>query len=421
MRSSLLSLAASTLTATTLLTSPALAATEVEFWHAFTGTNGSAVDTLAERFNASQDDYEIVPVYTGKYAEGTTKLTAAIAGNTAPGLVMLEITRYGLFADRGALEPLQPMIDAAGDLTEQIRPFALEASKYLGESYVIPFNVSTPVMYYNKDAFAAAGLDPESPPATWDALLEAAEALTLREGDEVTQWGIAPPPQWVRWAMTNQAGGGWVDPADNAVQIDEPGSVRAYQTAADWVNVHKVASLEAALSEDVSDEYFITGRAAIEFDSTGGLTRQLEEAPFDLGVAPLPCDAVCAAPIGGATLGIVASAPEDVKDGAWAFIAFVTNPENNAFIFAETGYLPIMKTAIDLPAAQAVIEANPAYTIANDQLEVAFARARPPAMPAIRSEEPAVWEEIVLGTSAEEALAEFGEKMRAMIARGQAG
>lgn len=401
-----------------LSASAVAAQTQIEFWHAFSGNNGNAVDELAARFNESQSDYEIVPIYTGNYTEGTQKLTAAIAGNTAPGLVMLEITRYGLFADRGALEPLQPYIDAAGpELTERVRPFALEASKYLGESYVLPFNVSTPVMYYNKDLFRAAGLDPEVAPATWDEVTEAAKALTIRNGDEVTQWGIAPPPQWVRWAMTNQAGGGWVDPADNSVQLDSPESIMAYQYAADWVNVHGVASLEAALDESVSSQYFDTARAAIEFNSTGGLTGNLENLPFDLGVAPLPCQAVCAAPIGGATLGIVATAPQEVKEGAWKFIEYVTTPENNAFVFVRTGYLPIIEGAIDTELAQERIAKYREYLIANAQLEVGFARARPPAMPAIRSEEPAVWQSIVLGEqTAEEALKAFAETMREMIA-----
>ena len=331
---------------------------------------------------------------------------------------MLEITRYGLFADRGALEPLQPMIDAAGpEFVERIRPFALDASRYLGESYVIPFNVSTPVMYYNKDMFRAAGLDPDAPPRSWDEVTEAAGALTIRNGDEVAQWGLTTPPQWVRWAMTNQAGGGWVDPADNAVQIDSPESVRVYQYAADWVNVHEVASLEAALDEDVADDYFDTGRAAIEFNSTGGLTGNLTGLPFELGVAPLPCEVVCAAPIGGATLGIVASADQEVKDGAWAFIEYVTTPENNALIFTRTGYLPIIEGALDTEQAQERIAEHPEYLVANEQLEIAFARARPPAMPAIRSAEPAVWQSIVLQQqTAEEALSAFADEMRGMIA-----
>lgn len=401
------------------LAAPAMAQVEVEFWHAFSGNNGNAVDELAAQFNSAQDEYALVPVYTGNYTEGTQRLTAAIAGNTAPGLVMLEITRYGLFADRGALEPLQPYLDAAeDDLVGRIRPFALEASRYLGESYVLPFNVSTPVFYYNRDAFRAAGLDPDAPPTNWDDWLAAAKALTIRDdAGTVTQWGMTTPPQWGRWAMTNQAGGGWIDPVDNAVQIDSPESIRAYQFAADLVNVHEVVSLEAALDEGVASEYFMSGRAAMEVNSTGGLTGKLANAPFELGVAALPCDAVCAAPIGGATLGIVAAAPQEVKDGAWAFIAFATTVENNAMVFNRTGYLPIIEGAIDHPMAQEVIAANPGYLVANTQLEIAFARARPPAMPAIRAEEPAVWQSIVLKQqTAEEALTDFAQQMRDMIA-----
>ena len=395
------------------------AATRVEFWHAFSGGNGSAVDELAADYNASQDDYELVPVYTGKYDEGTTRLQAAIAGGTAPGLAMLEITRYGLFAARGALEPLGPYIEAAGDeWTSRIRPFALEASKYLGESYVVPFNVSTPVMYFNEDLFRAAGLDPEAPPATWDELLEAAKALTVREDGKVAQWGLSAPPQWVRWAMTNQAGGGWIDPADNAVRIGSPDSVRAYAFAASWVTEHEVASLDGALDEDVADQSFVSGRTAIEMNSTGGLTSKLEEVDFELGVAPLPCDAVCAAPIGGATLGIVAAADGAVKDGAWDFIEFATTPESNAFVFARTGYLPIIEGALEVPMAAERIAERPEYLVANRQLDVAFARARPPAMPAIRGAEPAVWQSIALGEqTAEEALGDFADRMRAMLAR----
>jgi sn-glycerol 3-phosphate transport system substrate-binding protein len=403
-----------TLTAALLSSAAAAhAQTEVEFWHAFSGTNGDAVGELAAQFNDAQDEYEVVPTYTGNYEEGTQRLQAAIPGGTAPAMVMLEITRYGLFAERGALEPLQPLIDAEGEgFTAAIRPFALEASQYLGESYVIPFNVSTPVMYYNKDLFAEAGLDPEAPPETWEELLEAAKAIT---GEET--YGLNPPPQWVRWAMTNQAGGGWVDPADNAVQIADPGSVKAYDFAASWVSEHEVASLDAALDSDVADQLFLGGRVGIDFNSTGDLTGYLEAAPFELGVAPLPCDAVCAAPIGGATLGILSSASEEEKAGAWAFIRHVTTPENNALIFARTGYLPIIEGAIEEPAAQEVIAKSEGYLVANDQLEVAFARARPPAMPAIRSNEEAVWEAIVLGEkAAEEALSEFAEEMRGMMA-----
>lgn len=400
-----------------MLAGPTQAQTEVEFWHAFSGGAGDALGELVQQFNDSQDEVTVNPIYTGNYDEGTTKLQAALQGGTAPTLVMLEITRYGLFAERGALEPLQRYLDSSDThLLDRIRPFALEASKYKGESYVLPFNVSTPIMYYNRDAFRAAGLDPENPPKTWKELVAAGETLTRTGGDGQALWGINPPPQWVRWAMTNQAGGGWIDPTDNSVQIDMADSVRAYQEAADWINVEKISPIDAAFDENTAKQYFQTGTVAITFDSTGSLGSLTSSVEFDLGVAPLPCDTVCAAPIGGATLGILASAPQEKKAAAWKFLEFVTSEEPNALIFVRTGYLPIIIGAIDTQQAQDAIKENPAYLVADKQLDVAFGRARPPAMPEIRSLEPAVWEEIVLQQkTAEEALGEFAEKMRTMI------
>ena len=218
--------------------------------------------------------------------------------------------------------------------------------------------------------------------------------------------------------MTNQAGGGWIDPADNAVQIDSPESVRAYAVAASWVTEYEVASLDGALDEDVAAQSFVSGPTAIEMNSTGGLTEKPAEVDFELGVAPLPCDAVCTAPIGGATLGIVAAADDAVKDGAWDFIEFATTPESNAFVFARTGYLPIIDGAMDVSTAAERIAEHPEYLVADRQLDVAFARARPPAMPAIREAEPAVWQSIALGDeTVEAALGSFADRMRAMPAR----
>jgi sn-glycerol 3-phosphate transport system substrate-binding protein len=146
---------------------------------------------------------------------------------------------------------MQPHTDAAGpDLQDLIRPFAPEASKYPGERFVQPFNVLTPVLYDNRDAFAVAWLDPDALFATCEEWLAAALVLTIGDSNgTVTQWGMSTPPQWGRWAMTNQAGGGWIDPCDTAVQIDSPGSIAAYQFAADLENVHKVAARAAALDE----------------------------------------------------------------------------------------------------------------------------------------------------------------------------
>jgi hypothetical protein len=155
----------------------------------------------------------------------------------------------------------------------------------------------------------------------------------------------------------------------------------------------------------------------MEVNSTGGLTATLAGATFALGVAPLPCTVVCAAPVGGAALAIVAADPQRERDGASEVIEVATTIKNNVFIVAPMGYLPMIEGAIDDPPAHEVIAANLGYLMANPQLEVAFTPARPPTIPAIRFAEPAMWQSIVLGErTAADALTGFGQTMCELIA-----
>ena len=392
----------------------AAAEVKFQFWYS---AGEKVILTLIERFEAQNPGIDIEPVSIGNYANGTVRLQAAAASGDVPALAQIEITRYGLFAAAGALEPLDARLEADPAVIADLRPFARQAALYEGKSYVLPFNVSNLLMYYNKDLFRAAGLDPEQPPRTWDEMLAAAQALTKREGDTVTQWGINTPPQWGRWAMANQAGGGWMDPTNNANQMGMPETARAYQFAADLVNVHRVAALDAAMNEDFAEQQFTGGRVGIHFDSTGSMGNLKRDSSFDMGVSPLPCDKVCAAPIGGAALGIFAGAPEAQKEAAWQFLRFIMTPESNAEMFTVTGYLPILFSTAEHPQAKAHLQANPEWSTAIDQLDVAFVRARPPAMTEIRAVEPGVWERIVLQqATAEEALQDFAAEIDSLMA-----
>lgn len=401
-----------------LASQPALAAPiEITFWHSLAKKGTDAVNQITEKFNASQSDYKLTAEYTGDYNDTTTKLQAAIPAGNAPDLMMLEVTRYGLFADSGVLEQLDPYLQKEGAaFLDQYLPFALEGPKYLGKSYVLPFNVSTPVMYYNKDAFRAAGLDPEMPPKTWGELHDAATKLTVREGSDTKQWGVTGLSQFVRWAFVAQAGSEWVDPKDNTVLIDTDASIKAYTYMADMVRKDKISPEPPAVDEKLNDQYFTSGQSAINFGSTGGFGALRSAGKFEIGVAPLPCDVKCAAPIGGATIGINAASDADRKAGAWAFLKFISQPEINAITFVETGYLPIMKGTADVQIAKDAIAGEPGYSVAIKQLDVAFVRSRPPAMPAIRAKEPAIWQAIALGQADEkEALKAFGAEMRTML------
>ncbi len=389
----------------------------ITFWHSLGNEGEKAIDAIADAFNTSQSQYVVKPEFVGPYNDAIVKLQAAIPAHRQPDLMMLEVTRYGLFADAGVLAPLDPFFAKEGaHFTDRFKPFALNAAKYLGKSYVLPVNVSTPVMFYNKDLFRAAGLDPAKPPKTWDELLADGEKLTVRDGDQTKQWGITGLSQFVRWAFIDQAGGEWIDPTDNSVRMDSPETIKAHEYLVGLIRKYKVASVEAAIDEKIGKQYFLNSQAAISFGSTGDFGSLRKAAKFDLGVAPLPCDVKCAAPIGGATVGIAAASDAAHQAGAWAFLKFMTTPEMIAKIFVGTGYLPIVKGTEDVPIAKAAIEKEPGYSVAIKQLDVAFARPRPPAMPAMRTKEQAVWQSMVVGKQTPaEALKAFAAEMRQML------
>lgn len=383
--------------------------TTVTFWNSISGDG--ALETLIEGFNTSQDDIEVVSVDVGNYNEMITRLQAAVVSGRTPDLVQLEITRYGAFAEPGVLLSLSDFIDSTPEFeVADLVPGIWEAAQYKGVAYVIPFNNSVPVMYYNKDLFRATGLDPEKSPGTWEELVEAAKTLTLRgDNGQTSQWGMSGPPQWVRHAFVRQNGGDWMNDELSELTLNQPEAVEAYSFLLDLINVEGVAYAEASIDANentLARQDFISGRTAIMFTSTGSLGGLERDAEFDLGVAALPCHKTCAVPIGGAALGIMANSSQERQEAAWKFIVWISQTENNAYWHTQTGYMPIRTSTLTTQTAQDYYAQNPNYKVAIDQFQTAsFPRPRPPAMPAIRQLELTTWEEMVTGVkTVEEAL-----------------
>ncbi|MEM6432212.1 MAG: ABC transporter substrate-binding protein [Deinococcota bacterium] len=395
----------------------AFAQTPVTFW---TSISNDAMTSLVDDFNTAHPDTNVEVLDVGNYNEMITRMQAAVVSGRVPDVVMLEITRYGIFADRGVLEPLDTYIEAdtVFDATDLI-PGIREATLYQGTPFVIPFNNSVPVMYYNRDILREAGYD--APPATWDELLAYAQELTIRDdAGNVTQYGVTAPPQWVRHAFVRQNGGDWMTEDQSELILNQAEAVEAYQFLYDLIYTYNVANPEASIDatdRELARPAFTSGRSAIYFGSTGSLGGLREAATFDLAVAPLPCNVDCAVPIGGATLGIVASAPQAQKEAAWTFISWMTQTENNAFWHTATGYMPIRLSTLEQQTSQAFYEENPNFKVAIDQFQaVAFPRPRPPAMPAIRELELTTWEEIATqAKTVEEALNNLAQEANLLL------
>ncbi|RIH90965.1 sn-glycerol-3-phosphate-binding periplasmic protein UgpB [Calidithermus terrae] len=381
---------------------------EITVWHS---VNDPALRQLIQGFNRAQDEVRVEEVYAGDHNELVTRLQAAVAARRQPEVVFLEVTRFGLFAERGVLERLEPYLRSDPALQADLLPAARSVSTYRNRTYVLPLVVVVPVMYYNKALFEQAGLDPARPPRTWGELEAAARRLS-REG----QWGVNIPGQWVRWAFVKQNGGEWIDEGGR-VLINAAPSVAAYEYLLGLVRQGS-ASREAALKEDVGRQLFYAGRVGVTFDSSGNYGFYAQNVGFELGVAALPCQVKCAAPIGGTAMGMTAAAPPEKKRAAWAFMRYLLHPENNARLVTQSNFMPLRQSTLERPEVQAHFRTNPQWQLFNQQLKVAFPRPRPPAMPAIRLMEETVWQSMVVGQKTpRQALDDFAAEIRRLLAQ----
>jgi sn-glycerol 3-phosphate transport system substrate-binding protein len=391
--------------------SAAQAEVTVEFWHSFDGSGGEALGKIIENFQAANPDIKIDAQYIGNYNDIVTKLQAAIPARRAPDAVIMEVTRYGLFADRGVLMDLTEKVNA-DPLKDDLFDFAREVGVFEGKNYIVPFNSSTPVLYYNKEIFERAGFAEEPTLKTYDDLLAVSKQITEKLGDEGIT-GIAAPGQFARWGLIMDNDSDLIDSKTGEILIDSPKTIEAYEWMASLVHEHKVASADGVTKENNGRDAFLAGKVGIMLNSTGNYGRSKKALGDNLAVRPMPCNKVCAVPIGGAGIGILSTAEKETQDAAYKFISFAASPESNAIWFAGTGYMPINKHTAEQPLAAAAVQDKPGITVAIDQLDFARGRPRPPVVTWMRATEYDVWEAMALGQrEPAETLKDFAERTR---------
>lgn len=400
----------------TLLTTAAHADVTVEFWHSFGGSSGEALATIIESFEAAHPDVTVDARHIGNYEEIVTQLQAAIPAGRGPDAVIMEVTRYGLFAERGILADLTPYMDA-DPLKENLYPFAQEIGVYNGKNYIVPFNSSTPVTYVNRDIFARAGFAELPPLTTFDEVLTAAQKIQSELGDEGV-WGIAAPGQFTRWGLVMGNGSELIDRTTNEILLDTPATIEAYEWMASLVHEHGLASVDNVTDEDTGGDAFLAGNVGIIFNSTGNFGGNYRALGDALAVLPMPCNDGCSVPIGGAGIGILESADDEVKKAAYDFMSFAANPESNALWFATTGYMPINRLTAEEPVAKDAMASQPGIDVAIKQLDVAHGRARPPVVTWMRTSEYDLWQAMALGQrDVTEVMTEFAARTREQAAR----
>ena len=361
-----------------VLASPARAATDIMWWHAMSGELGKQVDKLAADFNASQSDYRIVPAYKGNYTETVTAAIFAFRSRSQPAIVQVnEIATATMMAARGAI---YPVFELMRDQSEAFTPSAYlpaVAGYYAdvsGNMLSFPFNASTPILYYNKDLFRSAGLDPDVAPKTWTEVGVAAKRLRSAgvPCGVTTSW-----PSWINvenysafhnlpLATRSNGFGG----LDAQLIFNNPLVVRHIARLADW---QATRIFDYSGRGQSAEPRFQKGECGIFIGSSGTRADIKANSNFEVGYGMMPYDSdVQGAPqnsiIGGATLWVLRDRPRAEYAGVAKFFAYLSRPEVQAAWHQNTGYLPITRAAFDLSRTQGFYERNPGASISIEEV-----------------------------------------------------
>jgi sn-glycerol 3-phosphate transport system substrate-binding protein len=337
------------------------------------------VDGYAEQFSKENPSIKVKPVYTGTYQESIVKALTAHKSNEPPTTAILLSTDMFTLIDEDAIVPWDDLTRGADDQAwlKSFFPGFMKNSQTGGKTWGIPFQRSTIVLYWNKEAFKEAGLDPGRPPANWTEQVEFARRLTKRDGSgNVTQWGVQVPssgfPYWLFQGFTTQNDVLLMNEAGTQTYYDKPAVVEALQYWVDLSQKHKVMA-PGVIEWGTTPKDFFERKTAMMWTTTGNLTNVRNNAKFDFGVAMLPAGKQRGSPTGGGNFYVFKKATPAQQQAAAKFARWMTTPERAAQWGIETGYVAVRADAWQTPAMKKYVDGFPAAAVARDQLPHAVA------------------------------------------------
>lgn len=346
----------------------------LEYWHHYGGTFGQVQEELVREFNDAHPHIVVQPQYAGTAWTARDKLFVALAGGGGPDIGLIDQFWASQLADAGFLQKMEDFLPEDFD-RDDILDVMWETASYDGTIWTMPSAASNLVLYYNKDAFRAAGLDPENPPTTWDELLEVGRALTRdTDGDgRIDQWGLDMPLlantgnvyPWI--AFLWQAGGELFneDYTRAAFNSDEGIATLAFwqQLLADGV----ITLTPPANGWDM-------GAFGMQIASSARLNLYASTLPFEFGVAPVPYSNVRVTGLGGNNIAIFTK-DRAKQQAAWTFVEWLTSPEVNGRWAAESGYAPLRHSVMNSPEFQRHLLEEPRAAVGVEEMQ--WARPRP--------------------------------------------
>ena len=357
----------------------AAAVTEIRFWHSMSGALEAGVIDLASRFNASQRDFRVVPVFKGGYEESmATGLAAQPRGNGPHLIEVVETGTAAMMASKKTFKPVHQVMLEAGEKFDP-RAYLPAVSGYYSDNHgkllSLPFNSSTPVFYFNKDAFRAAGLDPDKAPRTWREVQAA--ALALQESESTP---CAYTTGWQSWVLVENLSAWHNEPfatrsngyggAGSRLEFNAELLVRHISLMSSWV---KSGLFTYAGRAGEGDAKFASGECAMVTTSSSAYPSIESTARFEFAVSPLPYyDEFNGAPyntiVGGASLWVLTGKKPSEYKGVARFLSFLSRADIPAEWYQRTGYLPITWAGYELTRKQGHYDRHPGTEIPVQQL-----------------------------------------------------
>lgn len=354
---------------------------ELSFYYpiAVGGPITKIIDSYAAAFGKENPGIKIHAIYAGTYQDTLVKALTAFKSGEPPDIAVLLSTDMFSLIDEDAITPFDALLKTDDDKAwaKSFYPAFMENSQTGGKTWGIPFQRSTVVMFWNKDAFKAAGLDPDKAPDTWDELVADGGKLTKRDaGGNVNQWAIEIPssgfPYWLFQGLTTANNVRLMNQAGTKTYFDNPAVIQALQF---WVDLSRKDKIqpEGTIEWGTTPKDFFERKTAIMWTSTGNLTNVRGNAGFPFGVAMLPGHQGRGSPTGGGNFYLFKKMTDEERNAAFKFIKWMTTPERAADWGIATGYIAVRPDAWDTPVMKKYVADFPAAAVARDQLKYAVA------------------------------------------------
>jgi sn-glycerol 3-phosphate transport system substrate-binding protein len=337
-------------------------AAEITYWSVHPAKSKAAEEELITRFQAANPGIKVKLETAGaNYAEVSQKFQAGLAAKSVPDVVMLSDVWWFKYFLAKTITPMDDLIRATGIKLDDYQDSLIKDYQFQGKQWAMPFARSTPLFYYNKEKWAAAGL-PDRAPESWDEFETWAPKLQEKMGSGQFAFTHVKGDSYIAWTFQSiiWAFGGRYSDESFKLLLDSKEATDAGNYVRAQVNERKWAKDEAA--------DFTSGQTAAIISSTGGLAGILRDAKFPVGTGFLPKKTAFGCPTGGAGLAIPASISPERQLAAMTFIAFLGQPEQTAYYSQNIGYMPVRKSAVEGPLMADFFKEKPQFRTAVDQL-----------------------------------------------------